>query len=66
MEKICLSYDAKYLITVGNEPKPKIKFWIWTLGKEDCDGIVFLSFDFKNHYLQISQTVFLFALVYLF
>lgn len=33
-----MSPDAKYLITVGNEPKPIIKLWIWSLGKDEPDG----------------------------
>lgn len=37
-EGIGFSMDSKYLITVGNEPHPIIKFWLWTLGKDEPDG----------------------------
>ncbi|GLV32296.1 hypothetical protein CBL_00993 [Carabus blaptoides fortunei] len=33
----CMSPDAKYLVTIGAEAQPNIKFWQWTLGKETPD-----------------------------
>lgn len=38
VDKLAISQDAKYLVTVGNEPKPLIKLWLWTLGKDEADG----------------------------
>lgn len=43
----CISPDAKYLVTIGAETEPNIKFWQWTLGQETEDGV--LSFICTNN-----------------
>lgn len=45
VEKLCISFDAKYLVTVGNEPHPVIKFWKWTFGKDEPDGEYIIDKD---------------------
>lgn len=33
-----ISPNAKYVVTVGNEPHQKVQLWLWTYGKEESDG----------------------------
>lgn len=33
-----ISYDAKYVVTVGNEKCQILKFWLWTCGQDVPDG----------------------------
>ncbi|KAK5644444.1 hypothetical protein RI129_005744 [Pyrocoelia pectoralis] len=40
---IAMSENAKYLVSIGNEPKPELKFWLWTYGNGKPNDTVTLN-----------------------
>lgn len=70
VEKVAMSQDARYIVTVGSENRPLIKIWEWTYGNQEPDGkftleVMFfiyrhclepeLSYDFVEGFLQCSK-----------
>ncbi|KAB0794720.1 hypothetical protein PPYR_11559 [Photinus pyralis] len=40
---LALSGNAKYLVSIGNEPRPQIKFWLWSYGDSDPNDVFTLT-----------------------
>ncbi|XP_023289872.1 cilia- and flagella-associated protein 251 [Orussus abietinus] len=54
LSAVRISPDAKYIVTVGNEPCQIVKIWLWTYGKDIPNGAVTITDMLQDRIKNIS------------